>query len=329
MPTIEKTREHKELFRIWYECLQRTCKFWDAYHVLIKTRIARESNTKPSSKQYFNEVSPPSVTSAEDLKEFIGNFFEFFANVGIFTYAIDADFDAVWEEMSAPGSISCSTLYEDIEDMKLVLLDSIKYKIDDFTKFTSIKDGMTETDNLKYLKNIKTVPSNLGDDWRVISEFDIAHTDLQRFIQSLYVFDKNSMRINLSIYPFGKTKKQLLEEIWYKIKKFSSDKKKQSRHLYTYARWMGPYSKHKVSETKRYLGVFDLRAMNKGNKAILKEEYDVNENEFIKEVSTFYRPRVHNKDPSSEALRMIARDYRKAKEMIKNAQEGYFPKYAQ
>jgi hypothetical protein len=104
---------------------------------------------------------------------------------------------------------------------------------------------------------------------------------------------------------------------------------KRKRYINQDSQWLSPYGKFRPDEIKRYLGVFDLRAMNKRYREIIRGDYDDYGIDCIKEVRKFYTGRVQSEfdETSKEAHRMLARDYTKAEALITNALAGYFPKY--
>lgn len=327
---IEEHRreEHKELFRLWYECVIRTSIFWESYHVFVKNMIYRNDKASCAQVKYALEVMPNNIIDFDDEVDFVkSRCFFIIGNKSCFVAAQEMGFDRAWE--SYFKGYCRSRQYRDVEDLRNIISDSVDDHVANLTMFTGYQDDPEGHATLKHTKNHQKGLCVYGQDWWSLTGFDVGHDSLSDFIASLPIFSEDSMRINISIAPFGKTKKEILDEVWNIVSRFKNDKTKSKRHIDRHTQWFSPYGKFRPDEIKRYLGVFDLRAMNKSYKEILRGDYEDFDCDLIQEVRRFYTGRVQSEfdDTSKEAHRMLARDYAKAEALITNALAGYFPKY--
>lgn len=316
MEIIKRKDKDKEVFRLWYECLTRTEIYWEAYHIYTRMHIARMSGTELDGTKFdmvgeIKKLTPRTISDDKEKDSFVIQVFFFISDHHAFLAAQDIGFDEAW-----------ITLFKKYEVHRLDTVtqtnDVIKHDIEDL--FFSSNGRLMIREHRGVERDILAGPS-------------ISGSELCDFIDSLPLFSSQSMRVNLSIYPFGKTKKELLNEIWDKIAPFKSDTNRRTKHREEMTKWLTSYGPVHLDEIKRYLGVFDLMRSRKGikYKDIINGNIPDIRDEFIDEAlkrytSTPSRP-INEKD--KDILDMLGRDHANAKKMIANALAGYFPKYPQ
>lgn len=324
---VYRSENHKEVFRLWYECIMRTNAFWEAYHIFVKNSLNRHKRIPCAMVKYALEIMPNTVTGYDNEVEFVNNRYFFLINSKMnFIAAQWLGFDEAWNDCFKKG-FKCRS-YGDVSDVKNVMADCVSDYIDGVTIFAGYQGDPGDNERLKLMKNITTGSCSLGPEWWALTGFDVGHADLAEFITSLSLFSEESMRINLSVYPFGKTKKEILEEVWDAVSEFKENRKRKTLAKDA-TQWFAPYGRFRPDEIKRYLGVFDLRAMNKTYKQIIRGDYEDFGIDCIQEVRKFYTGRVQSAfdDTTMEVHRMLVRDFAKAEALITNALAGYFPKY--
>ncbi|MHC1713233.1 MAG: hypothetical protein AB9872_13885 [Solidesulfovibrio sp.] len=328
METLGRNDKDKEVFRLWYECLLRTNMYWNAYHVYSKWRVAKDRGLKVGFVKEIKELISLSVTDVKWMEKFVSDVFFFMSDHLGFMLAQDIGFDEAWPTIKKSPEKHCSDTIITAQD---AVRRSVKESIDEITSFTAFNRPLNEHEELKFFHNIKTGPSDYGDEWSLVTDFDVNCSQLEKYVESLPIFNSKCMRINLSIYPFGKTKKELLNDIWSKIAPFRSDKTKKRKHLDCITTWVAPCGPVYKDEIKRYLGVYDIMRSRKmiKYKDIINGDFPNVQDEFTDEVKKHYTSTSSRPidEKNKDILDSLGRDHSNAKKMISNALAGYFPKY--
>lgn len=286
-------REDKEAFRLWYECLVRSCLFWDIYHVQTKQRVAIVNNRHNDLLSHINEVVPSIGSEVE--KNRIREYHLLLPDyIECFVRAVDDGFDLAWEDIKRYGY----SYDVNVDIMSRENLDTI---IDYASRCVLKKSAIDSVEKLK------------------------------EFIYSLPMFNP-CRSVTVSICPFGKTKKEIQKEVWSKVSVLANDKIKEREYIYAQSRWIKPCGEVKDDEIRRYLGVFDLTHFGFTNSQIANCEFvgRVNDdNPCINEVERYYGTKTQSKHNSisKDLDRVVTRDRQNAKIIIANAMNGYFPVY--
>jgi len=185
----------------------------------------------------------------------------------------------------------------------------------DFKEFWPRAVFMLEARRKSQSRSVMTMESLLGDlfkDAESLARGDSGDDpNIHQFKEALRsVLAQDSNRLYLCIKNPTQTEGSLLKQINSLIKEEDLEEKTmigsgrihEEEHQFEYPTTIG-----RITELQRYLDVYDQKQKKKTNREIYMEMYPT------------------KKQQHADPKRFIARDYRKAKKIIKNVEQGYFP----